>query len=98
MLSGGTLLQSASVIYHYFYVQREEGAAGGGMRGNGRAVPLCPSRLDRRRREVAEVAAARSASSDAAVDVQICYMSYSNCKSQYLNKTLEFDNYSVDVI
>ena len=29
------------------------------------------------------------ASSDVAVDDQLCYMSYSNCKCQYLNKTLE---------
>ena len=65
------------------------------MRGNGRAVLLGPSRLHRRRREVVEVAAARSASFDAAIDVQICYMSYSNCKGQYLNTTLELFYYEM---
>ena len=35
------------------------------------------------------------ASSDVAVDVQLCYMSYSNCKGQYLNKTLELFYYEM---
>jgi len=58
-------------------------------------ILLGSSRLPRRRREVVEVAAARYASFDAKFDVQICYMSYSNCKGQYLNKTLELFYYEM---
>ena len=51
------------------------------MCGNYRAIPLRPSRLHRRLREVVEAAAARMGEFRVAVDDQLCYMSYSNCKA-----------------